>query len=63
MCDQTVSQCQLYYDLYCCSDEADAVQPINSLPGVSRYGVNKLVDALRPLVQNGLSSVSTDDAG
>ncbi|KAK8389724.1 hypothetical protein O3P69_009014 [Scylla paramamosain] len=38
-------------------DEPDAVQPISSLPGVSRYGVNKLVDALTPLVQNGLSSV------
>ncbi|XP_045103189.1 delta-aminolevulinic acid dehydratase-like [Portunus trituberculatus] len=38
-------------------DEPDAVQPISSLPGVNRYGVNKLVDALTPLVQNGLSSV------
>lgn len=38
-------------------DEPDAVQPIASLPGVNRYGVNKLADALRPLVQDGLSSV------
>lgn len=43
-------------------DEPDAVQPISSLPGVNRYGVNKLVDALTPLVQNGLSSVSKNDA-
>lgn len=29
-----------------------------SLPGVSRYGVNKLVAAVKPLVELGLSSVS-----
>lgn len=44
------------------SDEPDAVQPISSLPGVNRYGVNKLVEALTPVVQNGLSSVSNGDA-
>ncbi|XP_045621441.1 delta-aminolevulinic acid dehydratase [Procambarus clarkii] len=38
-------------------DEADAEQPVESLPGVTRYGVNKLEAALKPLVKNGLSSI------
>lgn len=38
-------------------DEPDAEQAVASLPGVSRYGVNKLIEAVRPLVKNGLSSV------
>ncbi|CAL4111662.1 unnamed protein product, partial [Meganyctiphanes norvegica] len=38
-------------------DEPDAEQPVASLPGVSRYGINKLVEAVRPLIKNGLSSV------
>ncbi|XP_071543378.1 delta-aminolevulinic acid dehydratase [Panulirus ornatus] len=38
-------------------DDADAEQPVASLPGVTRYGINKLVPAIKPLVQNGLSSV------
>lgn len=38
-------------------DEPDAVQPVDSLPGVSRYGVNRLEAAIRPLVELGLSSV------
>ncbi|KAB7501024.1 Delta-aminolevulinic acid dehydratase [Armadillidium nasatum] len=38
-------------------DEDVAVQPIESLPGVSRYGVNSVVEALLPLVDLGLSSV------
>lgn len=38
-------------------DEPDALQEVASLPGVSRYGINKLVDAVKPLVEKGLSSV------
>ncbi|KAK3894069.1 hypothetical protein Pcinc_002171 [Petrolisthes cinctipes] len=38
-------------------DDGDAVQPVSSLPGVNRYGVNKLAAFLEPLVNNGLSSV------
>lgn len=38
-------------------DEPDAEQAVASLPGVSRYGVNKLIEAVKPLVKNGLSSV------
>ena len=40
------------------SDEPDAVQPIPSLPGVSRFGCNKVIEHLRPLVAKGLSSVN-----
>lgn len=39
------------------SDEDDAVQEIASMPGVARYGINKLRDALKPLVEKGLKTV------
>uniref|UniRef100_A0A8D3E6F1 porphobilinogen synthase n=1 Tax=Scophthalmus maximus TaxID=52904 RepID=A0A8D3E6F1_SCOMX len=39
------------------TDSADAVEPIGSLPGQARYGVNKLEGMLRPLVENGLKCV------
>ncbi|RZB40182.1 ALAD and/or DEAD domain containing protein [Asbolus verrucosus] len=35
----------------------DEIQPIESMPGVSRYGLNKLQGHLEPLVQKGLTSV------
>ncbi|KAK7094921.1 delta-aminolevulinic acid dehydratase-like [Littorina saxatilis] len=38
-------------------DEEDAVQEIKSMPGICRYGVNKLQAALSPLVDNGLKSI------
>lgn len=38
-------------------DEDGAIQPINSMPGVSRLGINKLKDALEPSVKKGLQSV------
>uniref|UniRef100_A0A3Q1FB06 Delta-aminolevulinic acid dehydratase n=1 Tax=Acanthochromis polyacanthus TaxID=80966 RepID=A0A3Q1FB06_9TELE len=39
------------------TDSPDAVEPINSLPGQARYGVNKLEEMLKPLVENGLKCV------
>nr|XP_057911823.1 delta-aminolevulinic acid dehydratase isoform X1 [Doryrhamphus excisus] len=39
------------------TDNVDAVEPIASLPGQARYGVNKLEGMLRPLVENGLKCV------
>ncbi|KAJ3605012.1 hypothetical protein NHX12_027063 [Muraenolepis orangiensis] len=39
------------------TDSEDAVEPIASLPGQARYGVNKLEGMLRPLVDNGLKCV------
>jgi len=38
-------------------DDPDAVVPINSMPGQSRYGVNALIPALSPLVEKGLKAV------
>ncbi|KAJ1519877.1 hypothetical protein ONE63_004118 [Megalurothrips usitatus] len=38
-------------------DDPNAVQPIASMPGVSRYGVNRLREALEPVVKKGLKSV------
>uniref|UniRef100_G1PS48 Delta-aminolevulinic acid dehydratase n=2 Tax=Myotis lucifugus TaxID=59463 RepID=G1PS48_MYOLU len=40
-----------------CRDVPDDVQPIASLPGVARYGVNRLEEMLRPLVEEGLRCV------
>ncbi|EMP31403.1 Delta-aminolevulinic acid dehydratase [Chelonia mydas] len=39
------------------TDSPDAVEPIASLPGQARYGVNKLEGMLRPLVDEGLKCV------
>ncbi|XP_067417632.1 delta-aminolevulinic acid dehydratase [Emydura macquarii macquarii] len=39
------------------TDSPDAVEPIASLPGQARYGVNKLEGLLRPLVDKGLKCV------
>uniref|UniRef100_A0A4W4F7D8 porphobilinogen synthase n=1 Tax=Electrophorus electricus TaxID=8005 RepID=A0A4W4F7D8_ELEEL len=39
------------------TDSPDAVEPIASLPGQARYGVNKLEGMLHPLVEKGLKSV------
>uniref|UniRef100_A0A673KLM7 porphobilinogen synthase n=1 Tax=Sinocyclocheilus rhinocerous TaxID=307959 RepID=A0A673KLM7_9TELE len=39
------------------TDSPDAVEPIASLPGQARYGVNKIEGVLRPLVDKGLKCV------
>lgn len=39
------------------SDVEDAKLEVQSMPGVYRYGVGRLVDELKPLVAKGLSSV------
>ncbi|XP_074871447.1 delta-aminolevulinic acid dehydratase isoform X1 [Carettochelys insculpta] len=39
------------------TDSPDAVEPIASLPGQARYGINKLEGMLRPLVDEGLKCV------
>ncbi|XP_057240903.1 delta-aminolevulinic acid dehydratase isoform X1 [Malurus melanocephalus] len=39
------------------TDSPDAVEPIPSLPGQARYGVNKLEGMLQPLVEDGLKCV------
>ncbi|XP_045435849.1 delta-aminolevulinic acid dehydratase isoform X3 [Pipistrellus kuhlii] len=39
------------------TDVPDDVQPVASLPGVARYGVNRLEEMLRPLVEEGLRCV------
>ncbi|XP_028561528.2 delta-aminolevulinic acid dehydratase isoform X1 [Podarcis muralis] len=39
------------------TDSPDAVEPIASLPGQARYGVNRLEEMLRPLVADGLKCI------
>ncbi|XP_002741486.1 delta-aminolevulinic acid dehydratase-like [Saccoglossus kowalevskii] len=46
----------LIYPLFI-TDEANAIEPIGSLPEQSRYGVERLEETLRPLVKKGLKSV------
>lgn len=38
-------------------DEENAKDPIGSMPGVHRYGINQLEQVLQPLVAKGLQSV------
>ncbi|KAJ8919138.1 hypothetical protein NQ315_012123 [Exocentrus adspersus] len=54
-------QCELsaknfMYPVFIVEDD-NAVQPINSMPGISRFGINKLKNHLEPLVSKGLRSV------
>ncbi|XP_045466351.1 delta-aminolevulinic acid dehydratase [Harmonia axyridis] len=53
-CD--ITQKNLMYPIFIVDDE-NAVQPIQSMPGISRYGLNKLRDHLIPLIEKGLQSV------
>ncbi|CAG9827613.1 unnamed protein product [Diabrotica balteata] len=46
----------LMYPVFIVEDD-NAVQPISSMPGISRYGINKLRDHLQDIVKNGLQSV------
>ncbi|XP_061184222.1 delta-aminolevulinic acid dehydratase-like [Saccostrea echinata] len=46
----------LIYPLFV-TDEEDAVQEVASMPGVARYGINRLREALEPMVKNGLKCV------
>lgn len=39
------------------SDDDDAVQPVKSMPGVNRYGINRVREHLSEIVPKGLSSV------
>lgn len=39
------------------SDIPDEATPIDSLPNIKRFGINKLVDYVKPLVEKGLRSV------
>lgn len=39
------------------SEDEDAVQPIDSMPGISRFGINALKAHLEPIINNGLQSV------
>nr|XP_019610165.1 PREDICTED: delta-aminolevulinic acid dehydratase isoform X1 [Rhinolophus sinicus]XP_019610167.1 PREDICTED: delta-aminolevulinic acid dehydratase isoform X1 [Rhinolophus sinicus] len=49
--------CQFIAHPHSCRDVPDDIQPIASLPGVARYGVNRLEEMLRPLVEEGLRCV------
>uniref|UniRef100_A0A0K8TSS3 Delta-aminolevulinic acid dehydratase n=1 Tax=Tabanus bromius TaxID=304241 RepID=A0A0K8TSS3_TABBR len=52
----TISAHNLMYPVFIVEDD-NAIQPIPSMPGVSRFGVNQLLEHLGPLVENGLQSV------
>ncbi|SPP76285.1 delta-aminolevulinic acid dehydratase [Drosophila guanche] len=51
-----ISAHNLMYPVFIVSNDDD-VQPIASMPGISRFGVNRLREHLEPLVQKGLTSV------
>ncbi|CAH1154566.1 unnamed protein product [Phaedon cochleariae] len=51
-----ISAKNLMYPVFIVEDD-NAVQPISSMPGISRFGINKLKEHLQIAVENGLSSV------
>ena len=54
--EKTLTKSALMYPIFV-TDSPDSVTPVTSLPGVSRFGLNTLVDHLTPLVKDGLKSV------
>ncbi|GIY68754.1 delta-aminolevulinic acid dehydratase [Caerostris extrusa] len=52
----SLSATNLMYPVFVTSDDDDEKE-IKSMPGVFRYGKNKLISALKPLIEKGLSSV------
>ncbi|XP_071479969.1 delta-aminolevulinic acid dehydratase-like [Diadema antillarum] len=54
--DTTITPDNLVYPLFIL-DIPDHTEPVSSLPGVNRYGVNTLQSALAPLVAKGLKAV------
>lgn len=54
--DTSIQPHNLMYPVFLLEDD-DAVQPVSSMPNVFRYGVNKLISALRDLVHKGLKSI------
>ncbi|XP_048414751.1 delta-aminolevulinic acid dehydratase [Stegostoma tigrinum] len=55
-CTATFNASNLIYPIFV-TDDANADEPIASLPGQARYGVNKLEEKLRPLLNDGLGCV------
>ncbi|XP_028664584.1 delta-aminolevulinic acid dehydratase [Erpetoichthys calabaricus] len=55
-CNTSFSPDSLIYPIFI-TDIADGVEPIASLPGQARYGVNKLEGMVQPLVDKGLKCV------
>ncbi|KAF2894220.1 hypothetical protein ILUMI_11945 [Ignelater luminosus] len=51
-----ISSKNLMYPIFIIEEEND-IQPIKSMPGVSRYGINSLKQHLQVLVEKGLESV------
>lgn len=43
--------------LYIFRENDDEVQSIPSMPGISRYGINKLKEHLEVVIRNGLKSI------
>ena len=54
--DASLGPQNLMYPLFII-DNPDEIQPINAMPGVSRMGVNKMMEHMEELVPLGLSSV------
>jgi len=54
--EKTLTKSSLMFPLFI-TDSPDAITPVASLPGVSRFGLATIVEYLTPLVKDGLKSV------
>lgn len=54
--ERQLTKSMLIYPIFV-TDNPDEMEPIPSLPGQKRMGINRVVDFLRPLIQKGLKSV------
>ncbi|XP_072310009.1 delta-aminolevulinic acid dehydratase [Eucyclogobius newberryi] len=55
-CNADLRPDNLIYPIFI-TDNEDGIEPIGSLPGQARYGVNRVEELLQPLVQKGLKCV------
>ncbi|KAI7314236.1 Delta-aminolevulinic acid [Hortaea werneckii] len=54
--ERQLTKSMLIYPIFV-TDNPDEMEPIPSLPGQKRMGINRVVEFLRPLIQKGLRSV------
>nr|XP_023015281.1 heat shock 70 kDa protein cognate 3 isoform X3 [Leptinotarsa decemlineata] len=55
-CNSQITTGNFMYPVFIIEKD-DEIQPISSMPGINRFGINKLRDHLEKIVENGLKSV------
>ncbi|KAJ3129018.1 hypothetical protein HK098_002869 [Nowakowskiella sp. JEL0407] len=54
---RSITKSSLIYPIFVTDVEGDVIEPISTLPGISRYSVGALKEEFKPLVKKGLKTV------